>query len=205
MPRWRQIDPNSATGCTVPISLLAAMIETRAVSGRRAALNESWVYAAFGIDGQDGKVESLLPGQVLARVQHGVMFHGGGDEVPPRRLSEPGGAADRQVSALGAAAGEDHFARLAAQHDRRAIPGLVQQRAGAAAHLVHTRRVAPNVVQERQHGLAHAGVQRRGCVVIEVNSQVVLLLIFILILILILIPIPLPPTPDPEPQPSHLF
>ena len=99
-----------------------------------------------------------------------MMFHCAGNNVPPLRLEEAGGAEDCQVAALGAAAGEDDFAGFARPDTGDPIPGVIEQRAGTSADMVDTGRIAENLAEIRQHGLAYHRVERRGGVVVEVNG-----------------------------------
>ena len=79
-------------------------------------------------------------------------------------------ALDRQVVALGAAAGEQDLARAAVEHLGDRVARLVQRSAGDAAMAVQARRVAPALAEIRQHRLEDTLVEGRCGGVIQVRQ-----------------------------------
>ncbi len=79
-PRSRQMAPISGIGWMVPISLLAYMIETRAVSGRMASATSAGSTRPSGLHRQVGHLKAL-PSPALGGVEDGVVLKHGGDEV----------------------------------------------------------------------------------------------------------------------------
>ena len=98
----------------MPISLLACITETSAVSSVSASRSALGRDDAGRVDRQQ-RGRPAAAGQRLERVQHRFVLDGAGNQVAsPGRLERLGGAADREVVGLGAAAREDDFRRLGA-------------------------------------------------------------------------------------------
>ena len=139
--------------------------------GAQGAFDGAQGHLPGGIHRQVGDREPLVPLQILKTLQHRVVLDGRGDQVVALGAQMPGGAEDREVVALGAAAGENHLARLGPEHGGDPVPGVVQQRPRPSADLVNARRVAPDFPQKRQHRLPDRWIERRGGVVIEINRR----------------------------------
>ena len=109
--------PISSIGFTVPISLLASMIDTtdRLVGHRRP--HRLGADPAVLADGQVGDLEAFLL-EALAGVEHRLVLGLRGDDVVAAVLVELGRALDREVVRLGRARGPDDL--LARRADQRA-------------------------------------------------------------------------------------
>ena len=109
----------------------------------------------------------------LDGIEHGLVLDAARDDVAlaRRRLERLGGAAQREVVGLGAAAREHDLGRLRADElpDRRAR--LVEQRLGALPEVMDARRVAEVVGERAGHGLDDRRVRRGGGVVVEVGRH----------------------------------
>ena len=109
--------PISSIGLTVPISLLASMIDTtRIVLSVIAARTVLGLDAAVLVDRQVGDLEALLL-EALAGVEHRLVLGLRGDDVVALVLVELGHALDREVVRLGRARREDDL--LARRADQR--------------------------------------------------------------------------------------
>jgi len=95
------------------------------------------VHAAGAIHGQEGEFETFLPAQVLQRVQDGMVFDRSCDQMTAAIPHHAGCTEQRLVDAFGAAGREDQFAGLASKHRAATLPGLVQQGAGFASHVMN--------------------------------------------------------------------
>ena len=136
-------------GWMVPISLLACMTDTRAVSSVSAARSASGDTMPLSSTGSR-VVCPAAPGQRLERVEHRLVLDGAGDQVlPAGRLERLGHAADGEVVALGAAAGEDDLGRIGADQRGHRRSGLVDDRLGPLPEVVDARRVAELLPQRR--------------------------------------------------------
>ena len=113
------------------------------VSGRSALRQIIRRNQPFAIHRQAGDLKTFLFRQIFEAMQHRVMFDRGGDEMPALGLEQPRRAEDRQIVALRAAAGENDFARLAAQHFGRPVASIIQQRPRLAADVMHAARDCP--------------------------------------------------------------
>ena len=78
----------------------------------------------------------------------------------PARLERIGGAADREVVRLGAAAGVDDLRRVGMNQrgDRRT--GIVEDGLGALPEVMHARRVAELIAGGGDDRLEHLGCER---------------------------------------------
>ena len=86
------------------------------------------------------------------------MLDRAGDQVPASGGFERlGGAANREVVALGAAGGEDDLGRLAAEQGGHLGARLVERGLGLLAEVVHARRVAPDVANGPVHPVGDRG------------------------------------------------
>ena len=154
-----------------PVSLLAIMIETTAVSSRSGVAQLVQVQMALAVDLQVGHLVAVALLQVPAQAEHRRVFHRGGDQVLLVRIGAQG-ADDGQVVALGAAAGEDD---LVGQLRRRAGRATCSRAcghrvAGHGAEAVHAGGVAVVLGQQGQHRLDDLGGHRGGGVVVEVDA-----------------------------------
>ena len=133
-PRARASRAISATGWMVPISLLASMTLTRHVSGRMRRGDRRRIDDPALVDGHVGHLHAEVLLEVAGRAEHRAVLDRRGDEMPPPRPGQ-GHALERQVVALGAAAGEDDLVRVAARARRppgRAPARARRRRAGRA-------------------------------------------------------------------------
>ena len=105
--------------------------------------------------------------QPLACVQHRMMLNRRGDEVIARLHQ----AKQRQVVALGAAAGEDDLRRTAVQQLGNLLARVLHRRARLLSLLMNGRRVAELLEEVGTHGLKHFGKKRSGGVVVEVDPM----------------------------------
>ena len=157
--RSAAIAASSPTGCTVPTSLFAHITVTSATvvgvapsSSSRSASRSTRPCASTG--SQLTSAPSC-PAQPVDRVEHGVVLDRGwrGPGVRRRvgRPARPEEALDREVVALGAAAGEDHLGRAGRPAPRRPARGTPRRpggRAGPAAcsdEALPTSRAAADV------------------------------------------------------------
>ena len=117
-PRACASRASSATGWIVPISLLACITDTIAVSSRQARLERLGADDAGRVDRQEGRPPAAA-GEGLERDEHRLVLDGAGNQVPPPGgLERLGDAAQREVVGLGAAAGEHDLGRLGVRSAR---------------------------------------------------------------------------------------
>src|ERR1035441_10700614 len=95
------------------------------------------------------------------------MLDGRGDDLIARLHQ----AKQRQVVALGSAAGEDDLRRTAVQQLRNLLTCVLHCRACLLSLLVNGRRVAEPLEEVGTHGLKHFGKKRSGGVVVEVDPM----------------------------------
>ena len=117
-----------------------------------AAAQRLRVHPAEPVHRQPAHLGALVPLQPLHRVQHGVVLDRAGQHPAAARVGGPAGpedALDREVVALGAAAGEDHLVRPGADGRGDPLPRLLDQPAGPPAGRVQRRRVAPVALRRR--------------------------------------------------------
>jgi hypothetical protein len=103
-----------------------------------------------------------------------VLDAGGDDVTAGGRTGELdglGGAPQRHVVGLGAAAGEDHLGRLGADEVGHGRARLVQQRLGPLAEVVDTRGVAEVLGERAGDGLDDRRVGRGRRVVVKVATH----------------------------------
>ena len=101
------------------------------------ALQSVRCHAALAIHRQARDGETLFFFEVIKAMQHGVMFHGGSDEMLAFVRQHPRRAEDGQVVCLRASAGEDDFTGLCAEKFCRAVTHLVERGASALSHVMH--------------------------------------------------------------------
>jgi hypothetical protein len=98
------------------------------------------------------------------------MLGGHGDQVVSPAALPPGRPFERQVVALGGAAGEDELLVAGADGGSQRPAGLLGGITGLpAVGMTHAPRVAKLLGEVRQHRLDHARIDGRGSVMIEVN------------------------------------
>ena len=153
----------------MPVTLLAAMIETSRVSGRIAALQVGRIDQPVAADRQLGH-RHAQPLQLPATSQDGRMLDGAGDQMGAGKSGRQQHALQGQVVGLGAAAGEDDFAGLGAEQVGHLCPRPIHRLAGLPPLGVEARRIAPKLVEIRPHGLQHPRIGRRGGGVVEVDA-----------------------------------
>ena len=101
------------------------------------------------------------------------MLDRAGDQVTPAgRLERFGGAADREVVRLGAAAREHDFRRIAANQRGDGRSRVVQQRFGLLAEVMNARRVAELFARGRHDRLDDFGGEGGRRVVVKVDTHV---------------------------------
>ena len=94
------------------------------------------------------------------------MFHFAGDDVPAARFEEPGGTQNREVAALGAAAGKHNLTRFAFPTGGNPVSCIVEEGSGLATDMVNAGRISKDVSEIRQHGFPNRSIERRGGVVV---------------------------------------
>ena len=167
----------SASGCTVPISLLAHMSEIRATrSGSRAMRLRprcSGGTRPSSSTGSSSTLRALVVAQPGRRVEHGVVL-GGADQHPRAArvgvARRPEQALDREVVGLGAAAGEDDLAGSRGEGLGQPLAGLLDDPSRPPSGGVQGRRV-PRVAHLGRHGLDGLGEHRRRRRVVEVGHS----------------------------------
>ena len=159
----------SAMGWSVPISLLAAMIETRMVSSRTAAATAA---GSTKPSASTGRTVTSKPSSASASMgwSTGVVLDGGGDQVAAGVAAAAGDAADGEVVGFGAAGGEDDLAGRAFEAGGDGVARVVEQAVGLLGLAVDAGGVAPAVAQDGEHGVEHAWVERGGGGVVEVGA-----------------------------------
>src|ERR1019366_2797505 len=95
------------------------------------------------------------------------MLDGRGDDVIARLQQ----AKQRQVVALGAAAGEDDLRRTAVQQLRNLLARVLHSGARLLSLLMNGRGVAELLEEVGTHGLKHFRKKRSGGVVVEVDPM----------------------------------
>ena len=171
MPRARVRRPIAASGCSTPISLLAAMTLTRIVFGSRAASSAA---RSIRPSAPTGSTVTRQPRasrcrQVSSTARCSVATV---TMWSPRSLGALGDALDRQVVRFGGAAGEDDVLVRRADHRGDLAPRRVDGVAGPpAGGVIEAGRVADLVAQQRQHRVEHARIDRRGGVGVQVDHD----------------------------------
>ena len=164
MPRSAASAASSATGCTVPTSLLAHIAVTTAISSpwrSSSSRSASTATRPAASTGSQLTCGALVPGPASAPrpAPRGVR-----PRVATTRLRRgsavapgPEDALDGEVVALGAAAGEDHLRRSGAERGRDALAGLLHPAAGVPARGVQRRGVADLPARRRRRPRAPRG------------------------------------------------
>jgi hypothetical protein len=111
-PRSRVIAPISASGCTTPISLLAAMTDTSTVRSVIASRSSSSRMKPVAVHAQPGDPPPLAL-EPLERVEHRLVLRDGGHEVIAPFAQGVRRPLDRQVVRLRRAAREADLAGVA--------------------------------------------------------------------------------------------
>ena len=131
------ISTTSATGWTVPTSLLAHITLTSATDSRvvldQRARRRPARPGPTASTGSQHDLGALVVREAPGRVQHRVVLDRADQHAAPARVRGAAGAVgalDREVVGLGAAGGEDHLARAGAERLRRAARGTPRRRAG---------------------------------------------------------------------------
>ena len=158
-----------STGKITPVSLLAHMTLTRAVSAVRLLVILLQVEAAVAVHGQFGHPVALL-GQAGHQSLDRRVLDPGGDDVALVGIGGEG-REDGGVVALGAAAGEDDLIRVGAEQGRHLLAGLWTLPAHLAAEGVHAGGVAVELGEIGQHGLHHLGGHPGGGVVVQIDRR----------------------------------
>ena len=158
-------------GWMAPVSLLANMMETSSVSGRRAASKASGSMMPSRVGSEIGDLGAAAA-EGLRGVEDGVVLDFGGEEVGGLALVEERAqdAVEREVVALGAAGGEDNFLGRAVEQAGDGGAGVVDGGAGALAGVVRGAGIAEGFRPEGTHGLDHLGKDGGGGVGVEVDA-----------------------------------
>ena len=113
-----------------------------------------WIDEAIRVGRQVGHVEAELL-QLVAGVQHGVVFYASGDDVVAEAAQGKGRALDGGVIGLGAPAGEHDLAGAGAQAPGDDFAGVVHCHSRLLRERVDARRVAEVDPEVGKHGLQH--------------------------------------------------
>ena len=158
---------------TVPISLLAHMTLATATSvpSPSAVGQRRRGDPAARLDRQPGDLGAVVLGQPLDAVQDGVVLGRADDDPAAAGVGLPAGPEqplDREVVALGAAAGEQHLRRPGTERLGQPLARLLGDAAGGAAARVQRGGVA-HPAQLLGHRGQHLGEHRRGRRVVQVR------------------------------------
>ena len=164
-----------ATGCTVPTSLLAHITVTSATlsgSDSTAARNASMSRRPRRSTSTSSTLAPSLASHISGSSTAWCSIGRAQDAHPPRvlRAPRPEQALDREVVRLGAAGGEHHLARPAAQRPRDRLARLLDDPPGVAARGVQRGRVA-DPAELRGHRRCSFGEDRRGRRVVEIDGH----------------------------------
>src|SRR5713101_6491703 len=103
---------------------------------------------------------------MLTGQQHGVVLDGRSDDVIAG-VREP---CNRQIIALGSAAGKDEFGCAASQQRCYRVPRALDRSTGLLPVMVDRRCVAKVLSEIWAHGFEHIRKNRSGGVIVEVNA-----------------------------------
>ena len=92
--------------------------------------------SAFAVHREPCDLKTFFFRQILEALKCGMVLNCGRNEVPAPVLEQACGAQDRQIIALGAAAGKDDFARSAAEDFRHPVASVIEQSAGLTPDMV---------------------------------------------------------------------
>jgi len=136
--------------------------------GRDGGFQLFQVEPSLSIDAEAGYIVPFAL-ELIAEPKDGVMLHGRGDEMV---LLRPGGqeAADRQMIAFRAAAGEDNAARFGVHKRRDLLASALDGEAHLLRRMIKAGGVGVAIEEEREHGLHDLGGRLRRGVVIEVDE-----------------------------------
>ena len=171
MPRSRQSAPTSATGCSVPTSLFAAISETSTVSGRSAAAMSP------AVDQPVARPRTRVTSKPSrSRLRHGSSTAGCSIAVVTmwRPLAARARAAPRRARLSDSVAPEVNTISSGAAPTSAAT---ARARASTAAcgllaeHVAAARGVAEALAEVGQHRRDHRGIDGRGGVVVEVDHR----------------------------------
>ncbi len=158
-------------GWMVPISLLACITDTRAVCDVIAWRSASGLMQALAV-GVHQRQRPAAARQVLARVEHRLVFDRAGDQVrAPARFERLGDAADGEVVRLGPTGRPDQVVGLGADECGHTPPGQIQVGFGLLPKGMHARRIAEIVGKRLGHGLEYRGMKGRRGVVVEIDPH----------------------------------
>ena len=168
----RRCAPISASGCSTPISLFAAITETSTVLSVIAARSSSRSTKPSRVDAEQRDAPALAL-EPLARVEHGLVLGRDGDDV----IAAVAAARARApliarlfdsvaplVKTISPADGADE------RRDLRARAHRPLRRACQPYACCWLRRVAELLGEVRQHRLEHARIDRRRGVVVEIDG-----------------------------------
>ncbi len=160
----------SSIGWITPVSLFTAITDTSSVSGRKCCLDSFGGDPAARIWCEQIDLEASCL-QALQWFEYGLVLDLGRDDVSlADALAVGGESEDRQVVALGCAAGEDDLVGLCADHARDLLACTLDP---FLRHLAVGVGAAPGVAElvrhVGQHLVGNAWVHRRGGRVIEVR------------------------------------
>jgi hypothetical protein len=107
--------------------------------------------------------------EILAGTQHGAVFDRACYDLFPEwcKLERE---MNHRIVGFCAAAGENNFRRLASEQRCQAFPCQIDSFSRLGGKRVAAGRIAIALRQKRQHFLDHGRIQRRGCVVIQINQ-----------------------------------
>ena len=88
------------------------------------------IHAAMAVNFEDAHVEALIMLQLLEGAEHGVMFRGGGDEMPPARRMSSRQAKYGKVARFRSPAGENDFMCRSRREATRVFPARRRLRRG---------------------------------------------------------------------------
>ena len=131
--------------------------------------NVVWVDEAIRVRRQVGHVEAELL-QMVAGMQHGVVFYAGGDDVVAEAAQGKGRALYGGVIGLRAPAGEHDLACTGAQAPGDDFAGVVHRHSRLLRERVYARRVAEVGPEIGEHGLQHLPADRGRRRVVQING-----------------------------------
>ncbi len=123
------------------------------------------------IDRHIGDLDSEVRTEIAGGAEHGAVLDGRGDQVPLTRPGQ-GRTLEGQVVALGAAAGEHHLVRVAAEHAGHLGAGPGARVGGPSAERVEVRRIAEFAAQIGFHGLEHPRMHGGRRRVVEIDRAI---------------------------------
>ena len=161
----------ASRGCTVPISLLACITETRAVSSVRT---EATASAETTPELSTGTSVTRQPRRPRAFM---VFSTASCSMAVVTRWRRPAGSrasaapADCRVVAFRSPGGELDFGRVGPNQVGDLAAGGVENRLGLLAEMVDARGVAPDIPRDLGGQLRDGGVEGGGRIVVEINPH----------------------------------